>query len=174
MAYIIKTRINHQIIAKQVRVIDENRNNLGILTKEEALKKATEAGLDLIEISPNTIPPVVKIMDFGKYQYEENKKLKIAKSKTHTVETKNIQIKIGTGEHDLGLKAKKVSEWLKKGSRVKVELFLSGRAKYMDFNFLKERLGRILKLITEEHKIAQGPEKGPKGLSVVVEKIKKS
>ena len=136
------------------------------------MKKASEFGLDLIEISPTANPPVAKIMDFGKYQYDEKKKDKDAKSKAHTVEVKTIQIKIGTGEHDLGLKAKKVSEWLKEGNRVKIELFLMGRAKYLDKKFLEERLERVLKFVTEEYKITEPPQKGLKGLSVMIEKKK--
>ena len=83
---------------------------MGVITLQEALTKATEAGLDLIEISPNAVPPVAKIMDYGKFQYAENKKQKVARAKVHTVEVKNIQVKIGTGEHDLELKAKRVGE----------------------------------------------------------------
>ena len=131
---------------------------------------ANDAGLDLIEISPNATPPVAKIMDYGKFQYAENKKLKAAKAKSHTVETKTVQVKIGTGEHDLELNAKKASEWLKEGHRINIDLFLIGRSKYMDFKFLKERMERILKLITEEYKIADTPKKSPKGLSVVIER----
>jgi len=93
-------------------------------------------------------------MDYGKFQYAENKKLKSAKTKAHTVEVKNIQIKVGTGDHDLELKAKKTSSWLKEGNRIKIDLFLPGRTKYMDIKFLRERMDRVLKLITEEYKIA--------------------
>jgi translation initiation factor IF-3 len=81
-----------------------------------------------------------------------------------------VQVKIGTGEHDLELKAKRVSEWLGEGNRVKIDLFLIGRSKYMDLNFLKERLDRIMKLVTVEYKVAQDVVKGPKGLSIVIEK----
>lgn len=137
---------------------------------QQALKLAQEAGLDLIEISPNAKPPIAKLMDYGKFQYAENKKLKAAKAKSKITETKNIQVKIGTGDHDLDLKARKTSEWLKEGHRVKIELFLTGRSKYMDFNFLKERMERILHLITEEYKIADAPKKSPKGLTVIIEK----
>lgn len=126
--------------------------------------------LDLIEISPNTVPPVAKIMDFGKYQYEKNKKQKKAKSGAKATETKSIQIKVGTGEHDLGLKAKHASEWLSEGHRVKVELFLTGRLKFMDQNFLKERLDRVLNLITADYKIAENFKKGPKGYTIVLER----
>ena len=153
-----------------MRVIGENGENLGILSLTEALQQAHAAGVDLIEISPNAVPPIAKLMDYGKFQYTENKKLKAAKAKSKTTETKNVQEKIGTGDHDLNLKAKKASEWLKEGHRIKIELFLTGRSKYMDFNFLKERMERILHLISEEYRIADSPKKSPKGLTVVIEK----
>ena len=127
-------------------------------------------GEDLIEISPMGNPPVAKIMNFGKYQYEANKKLKKAKAGANRTETKSIQIKIGTGEHDLELKAKTASKWIKEGHRIKVELFLSGRAKYMDEKFLRERLDRVLHLITEDYKVSDTYKRGPKGLMVTIEK----
>lgn len=164
-------RINFKIRAKELRVIGPTGENFGILPFEEAIKRAEEFGMDLIEISPNATPPIAKIGDSGKYQYEQNKKQKAAKSKSHSVEVKNLQIKIGTGEHDLMLKAKKASEWLSEGNKVKIDLYVVGRAKFMEFNFLKERLDRILKLITVAFK-AEEPKKGPKGLSTVVEKSK--
>lgn len=153
-----------------MRVIGESGENYGVISLEEALNKAKDAGVDLIEISPNAVPPIAKLMDYGKFQYTENKKLKAAKAKSKTTETKNVQVKIGTGEHDLELKAKKASEWLKEGHRIKIELFLTGRSKYMEFNFLKERMERILRLVSEEYRIADSPKKSPKGLTVVIEK----
>jgi len=165
-----RTRINHQIRAPELRVIGPQGENFGVITIQEALHKADEAGLDLIEISPNAVPPVAKIMDYGKFQYSENKKQKLAKARTHTVEVKTIQIKIGTSEHDLELKAKKVGEWLSEGNRVKIDLFLAGRSKYMEFKFLQERLSRILKLIPVEYKVADSVKKGPKGLTIIIEK----
>ena len=122
------------------------------------------------QISPNATPPVAKIMDYGKFQYDEKKKQKVAKSRTQTSELKNVQVKIGTGDHDLELKAKKASEWLKNGDRVKIDLYLVGRSKYMDINFLKERMDRIMKLITTEYKVVVPPTKGLKGLSAIIEK----
>lgn len=163
-------RINHQIKAPELRIIGPEGENFGVMPLGEALAKAQELGYDLIEISPNAVPPIGKIMDYGKYQYAENKKQKVAKAKTKSVEVKNIQVKVGTGDHDLTLKAKKSSEWLKEGHRIKIDLFLPGRTKYMNEKFLNERLERILKLITEEYKIAAPPVKSPKGLSVIVEK----
>lgn len=165
-----KARINHQIKSPELRVITEDGANLGVIPLSQAIREAQSRNLDLIEISPNAVPPVAKIMDYGKFQYDEKKKQKVAKSKTQTSDLKNIQVKIGTGDHDLELKAKKASEWLKEGHRVKIDLFLIGRSKYMDFNFLKERLDRIFKLITVEYKVASAPLKGPKGITTIVEK----
>lgn len=165
-------RINHQIKARELRVIGPEGENFGQLATSAALAKAQEMGFDLIEISPNAVPPVAKIMDYGKYQYTENKKQKVAKAKSHVTEVKTIQVKIGTGDNDLGLKARKTSEWLKEGHRVKIDLFLPGRSKYMKIEFLKERLDRILKLITEDFQVAGPAVKSPKGLSIIVERAK--
>lgn len=168
----LRERINNQIRANEIRVISNTGENLGILSFKEAFALAQKDGLDLIEISPNTNPPIVKIADFGKYQYEQNKKQKKAKAGSKATETKSIQIKIGTGDNDLSLKAKKASEWLKEGHRIKVELFLSGRSKYMPDPFLKERLDRVLHLITENFKIAEAYKKGPKGPTITIEREK--
>ncbi len=153
-----------------MRVLDSENKNLGVLSIKDALEMAQNLGLDLIEIGPNANPPLAKIMDFGKYQYEANKKLKKTKASAKHTETKSIQIKIGTGDHDLELKAKTASKWLKEGHRIKVELFLAGRAKYMDEKFLKERLDRVLHFITEDYKISDAYKKGPKGLTTTIEK----
>jgi len=166
----LRERINNQIRAPELRVIDETGNNIGIISLKEALELAYNKGLDLIEISPNVVPPIAKIMDYGKFQYEQNKKLKKAKASSKATETKSIQIKIGTGEHDLALKAKLTSNWLKEGHRVKIELFLAGRTKYMAENFLKERIDRLLQFITENYKISDPYKKTPKGLIIVIEK----
>lgn len=161
--------INQRIRARELRVIGPNGENYGVLTLSEALKKADEHGLDLIEISPGATPPVAKIADFGKYLYEENKKTKGAK-KSHSSEVKNVQVKLATGENDLALKAKKASEWLAEGHKVKVDLFLPGRAKYLEENFLKTRLDRMLKLISVDYKIADPAKKSPKGMSAIIER----
>lgn len=168
-----RIRINNQIRAREIRVIDDNGQILGTMSLDEALAKTKERNLDLIEISPNAVPPVAKITDYGKFQYDQKKKLSEAKAKAHTTETKSVQVKIGTSEHDLDLKAKKVSVWLKEGHRVKINLFLAGRAKYTDLKFKKERLDRILNLISEEYRVAEEAKKTPKGLAIVVERGKK-
>jgi len=166
----LRERINNQIRAPQLRVLDSENKNLGVLSIRDALELAQAKGLDLIEIGPNSNPPIGKLMDFGRYQYEANKKLKKSKAGAKHTETKSIQIKIGTGDHDLELKAKTASKWLKEGHRIKVELFLAGRAKYMDEKFLKERLDRVLHFITEDYKISDAYKRGPKGLVTTIER----
>ncbi len=168
----MRERINNQIRAAELRVLDSENKNIGVLSIKDALEMAQRDGLDLIEVGPNANPPLAKIMDYGKYKYEVSKKLKKQKGGAKPTETKSIQVKIGTGDHDLELKAKTASKWLKEGHRIKVELFLSGRAKYMDERFLKERLDRVLHLITENYKVSDAYKKGPKGLTTTIEKAK--
>ena len=165
----MQPRTNHAIRAREVRVIGPKGENYGILTLEAALMKASESGLDLIEISPKANPPVARIGDLGKFLYEENKKQKQSK-KSRSVEIKTVQVKLGTGDHDLALKAKKTSEWLSEGNRVKIDLFLPGRAKYLDEKFLRGRMERMLKLISVEYKIADPAKKSPKGMTAIIEK----
>ncbi len=166
-----RVRINQSIKAKELRVIGADGENLGVLPTRDAQTLADEANLDLIEISPTAQPPVAKIMDYGKYQYEIKKKAKEIKAKSHVTETKGMQVKIGTGDHDLNLKAKRVAEWLTEGHRVKVDLFLWGRYKYMEEGFLKERLQRFLKIIPAEYKIADDIKRSPKGFSTTLERM---
>lgn len=153
-----------------MRVIGAKGENLGVISLNEALKAADEAGLDLIEISPNAKPPVAKITDFGQFRYETKRKASEVKSKSHVTETKSVQVKVTTGEHDQQLKARRAAEWLSEGHRVKAELFLSGRYKYMEPAFLKERLERFLKIIPIEYKIADPIKKNPKGYMVTLER----
>ncbi len=166
-----RVRINQAIKAKELRVIGADGGNLGVISLKDALAHAEEHNLDLIEISPGAVPPVAKVMDYGKYQYELKKKAKEVKAKSHVTETKAVQVKIGTGEHDLNLKAKRAAEWLTEGHRVKIDLFLWGRYKYMEEGFLKERLERFLKIIPAEYKLAEDIKKSPQGYSTTLERV---
>lgn len=163
-------RVNEGIRAPELRVIGADGENFGVLSREAALAKAQELGEDLVEISPNAVPPIAKIIEFGKYLYEQKKKARDVKAKSHQTETKSVQVKIGTSEHSMGIKAKQASGWLTEGHRVKFELYLRGRAKFLDEPFLKERMERFLKLLTVEYKIAEAPAKNPKGMSMTLER----
>jgi len=165
-----RVRMNEGIRAPEVRVIGPAGENFGVLAIADALSKARELGYDLIEVSAQAIPPVCRITDYGKFKYEQNKKDKEVKSKAKVTETKEAQVKIGTSENDMRIKANKIGSWLREGHMVKIDLFLWGRYKYMEFNFLKERLDRFLAIIPESYKIVDEVRKSPKGLSVQIGK----
>jgi translation initiation factor IF-3 len=165
-----KIRINKEIRAPELRVVGADGENLGVLSFADAMKAAEAAGLDLIEISPNAKPPVAKVMDYGKFQYELKKRESAARSKAKSSETKEVQIKVGTGENDMRLKAKKAAEWLEEGHRVRAELFLKGRYKGMEEAFLKARLEKFLLLIPYAYKIADPVKRAPKGFAAIIER----
>jgi translation initiation factor IF-3 len=165
-----RLRINNEIRAQELRVIGAHGENLGVLSLEAALAAAKTAGLDIIEISPSAIPPVAKIIDYGKFEYERSKKEKAVKAKVKVSETKEVQIKVGTDEHDMDLKAKKAAEWLAEGHRVRAELFLKGRYKGMEEKFLKDRLEKFLLRIPYAYKIAEPITRSPKGFAGVIER----
>lgn len=167
-----KTNINDDIRAPEVRVVGPEGEALGILPIREALARAREMHLDLIEVSARAVPPVAKIMDYGKFTYEQKKKQKDIRAKSFTTETKSVQVKIGTGTHDKELKAQRAMEWLIEGHRVKVDLFLWGRYKYMEEAFLKERLHGFLNIIKVPFKIADEVKRSPKGFSCTLERDK--
>ena len=172
IVFIKKPRVNNQITAPELRVIGPKGENFGVLAKAEALGKAMEVNLDLIEISPTAQPPVAKIMDLGKYLYQQQKKQKDAAKKSHETGVKGVQIGLGTSLHDLEMRAKKIEEFLKEGHRVRVEMGLRGREKYLDKNFLNERLNRVLHLVSEKYKIAEAPKKSPRGIAAIIENAK--
>jgi translation initiation factor IF-3 len=174
MATVEKVRINREISAPELRVIGAEGENLGVITSAEALKAAQALNLDLIEISPNAQPPVAKIMDYGKFQYEQKKKDSAQRAKAKVSETKEVQIKVGTGENDMRLKARKAAEWLAEGHRVRAELFLKGRYKGMEETFLKTRLEKFLLLIPYAYRIADPVARAPKGFATIIERDPKA
>lgn len=149
-------------------MIDAEGKNLGVLSKEEALARAKEAGLDLIEISATASPPIAKIMDFGKYRYEQEKKARES-GKARQVQVRGVQVGLNTSQHDLEMKARKASEFLKGGDRVRIEIRLHGRAKYLRKEFLHTRLMRLLNFITEHHAVVEGPSKSLRGWYLILE-----
>jgi len=119
--------LNHQIRAPKLRVIDEDGNQLGILTRAEALAAAEEAELDLVEISPQADPPVAKIIDWGKFNYQRTKQLQKNKRNAKSLEVKQMRVGLKISDHDLEVKAKKVREFLEEGHKVKYTLKFKGR-----------------------------------------------
>lgn len=138
-------KINRKIRAAQVRVIDQEGNQAGIMSLRDALIMAEEQALDLVEISPNAEPPVCKIIDYGKFRYDQTKKEKESKKAQHQVKIKEIKLKPNIDEHDFITKAKAARQFLEKGNKVKVSCFFRGRELAYP-----ERGEKIVKRICEE------------------------
>jgi translation initiation factor IF-3 len=119
--------VNEAVRAPQLRVIDSDGKQLGILPRREALRLADERDLDLVEVSPNADPPVVKLMDFGKYQYERAKREREARKASKNIEVKEIRLRPKTGEHDLAFKIRQARSFLESGAKVKVRIRFRGR-----------------------------------------------
>ncbi|ABA78088.2 translation initiation factor IF-3 [Rhodobacter sphaeroides] len=120
-------RVNERIRCPEVRLIGANGENIGVVTPSRAMMMAEEAGLDLVEISPNAEPPVCKIMDFGKFKYEQQKREAEARKKQHIIEIKEIKFRPGTDTHDYDVKMRSVLKFLSEGDKVKVTLRFRGR-----------------------------------------------
>ncbi|MCX7795966.1 MAG: translation initiation factor IF-3 [bacterium] len=120
-------RVNNQIQAAQIRLIDAKGRHIGVVPLKEGLRLAREAGLDLVEVNPGANPPVCKILDYGKFQYEKNKKDKEAKKKQKVIEVKEIRLRPEIGLHDLETKIRGAKEFLAEGNKVKFTIRLRGR-----------------------------------------------
>ncbi len=120
-------KINDKISAQEVRLVDAAGNQVGVVSIEEALSSAESAELDLVEVAPMANPPVAKIMDFGKYRYDQQKRMRENKKKQHTVSVKEVRMRPSIGDHDLETKMNKAIEFLKEGCRLKVSLRFRGR-----------------------------------------------
>ncbi|MDX8395981.1 MAG: translation initiation factor IF-3 [Mariprofundaceae bacterium] len=149
--------VNHDIDAKEVRVIGADAEQIGVLPLAQAIAKATEAGLELVMMSPNAKPPVCKIMDLGKYKYEQKKKAHDARKKQHIVQLKEVKVRASTDTHDLEVKLKKVVKFLEQGNKVKLSVRFRGRE--MAYT---GRGADQLKHIAEEVKELGKPDKMPK------------
>jgi translation initiation factor IF-3 len=163
----LNLRINREIRALKVRVIDKDGGQVGVLTLAEALARAEASGLDLVEIAPSADPPVCKIIDFGKYRYQLTKKEKEQKKSQHQVKVKEIKIKPNTDEHDLSTKMKHAREFVAKGNKVRLTCVFRGR------EMLHPEFGqRVVQRMCDDLSDVATPESPPKmlgrNLSVVL------
>ena len=159
--------VNNRISAKSVRVVSENGEMLGVLEIEEALKLASDQGLDLVEISPKAKPPVCKIIDYGKYKYRIQKKQAEAKKKQKTFEVKEVKIRPGIEEHDYDVKLKSIQRFLNDGDKVKITLRFRGR----EMIYHKKGLEVLKKLeiaVETQAKIEQLPKLEGRQMTMVV------
>lgn len=165
-------RVNNQIRVLELQVVDDNGKPLGVMKTTDALVLARGRDLDLVEVGPHAQPPIAKLMDYGKYQYQKSKEAK-AHGKSFKQETKAVRVGFKTGVHDLAFKAKKADEFLQEGHIVKVELTLRGREKA----FAEMGRGKLLEFLKriETPIVAQGqPSRGPYGWVQLIQKDKKA
>lgn len=120
-------RVNEAIRAREVRLIDENGQNLGVVSRFEALERANAVGLDLVEVSPDANPPVCKILDYGKFKYQEQKKAAEARKHQKTVEIKEIKMRPSIDDHDYDVKMRAIRRFFDEGDKVKITLRFRGR-----------------------------------------------
>jgi translation initiation factor IF-3 len=158
---------NMEITATEVRLVDENGEMVGIFTLEKALDQAQKIGLDLVEISPNSEPPVCKIMDFGRYKYQEKKKVHDARKKQKTASLKEIKLRPTISDHDLSIKIKSINNFIADGDKVKVSLKFKGR------EITHQEIGiavfEKLKLqLSEESKIENDPKMEGNQLMMII------
>jgi translation initiation factor IF-3 len=152
-----RININRNIRAKEVRVIDPDGNQIGIIPTYKAIAVANDFGLDLVEISPNASPPVCKIMDYGRYKYERTKKKQEAKKRQTTFQLKEIKVRPKTGEHDLNTKINHIKKFLSRKDKVKVTVIFRGREITLT-NLGREVLEKIVQE-TEEIALVEQPPK---------------
>lgn len=157
------------IRAPHLRVIDEAGEQLGVLTRQEALQAAQEAGLDLIEVSPQADPPVCKIVDWGKYNYQRTKQMQKSKRNSKTSDIKQMRLGLKIGDHDLDVKLKKVSKFLEAGHKVKITVFYRGRENaHKDLGF--KLAERVIQQLGEDITVEQPPQLAGRQLHFVVRK----
>ena len=160
-------RVNEEIRVPQVRLIDEEGEMQGVMTTRDALMRAFSVGLDLLEISPTAVPPVVKILDYGKFKYEQQKKKNEARKKQKVVEIKEVKVRPGTGEHDFQTKLKAINSFLDDGDKVKVSLRFKGRE--MAHQELGAKLMERIRIEVEEKaKVEQMPRMENRQMLMVI------
>jgi translation initiation factor IF-3 len=152
-----RVNINQYIRAREVRVIDPDGGQVGVITLKEALEKAADLGLDLVEVSPNADPPVCKIMDYGRFKYEQTKKQQEAKKKQSSFQVKEIKVRPKTGDHDLQTKIGHIRKFIGKQDKVKVTVVFRGREIGLS-EMAKEQL-RFIVAETEEIAVVEQPPK---------------
>ena len=163
-------RANEKIRALDVQVIGSDGKNLGVLQLNKAIEQARNEGLDLIEISPNTNPPVCKIMDIGKYKYDLQKKANLAKKKQKTVSLKEIKLRPGTETHDYNFKIKNAKKFITKGDKVKFTVKFKGR-EMQHTQLGKELMNRIMEETKDIAKVESQPKFEGKQMVMIIQPI---
>lgn len=162
-----KPRMNTGIKVQNLRVIDQNGNQIGVISRDEALRMASEEGLDLVEVSPDARPPVAKIVDWGKYNYQRTKQLQKNRRSSKSLEVKQMRFGLKIGDHDMDVKLNKVRKFLTNGHKVKLTIFFRGREMaHKDIGFTLA--DKVIERLGEAVIVEQQPQLSGKQLIFVV------
>lgn len=166
-------RVNERINAPEVRVIDPDGKQLGILPTREALRLARERGVDLVEVAPQAEPPVCRLLDYGKFVYEQTKKEREARKKQKVTEVKEVRFRPKTDTHDVDFKVRRIRKFLQEGAKVKVRVHFRGREiTYPELG--RELLEHIIELIGDDATVEQKPRmEGPNMFMMLAPESKK-
>jgi translation initiation factor IF-3 len=167
MSKMDEPRVNREIVAPSIRLVDHNGNMVGVVSVAEGLRMADQVGLDLVEISPNASPPVCKILDYGKYKYEAQKKAHEARRKQKVIQIKEIKLRPTIDKHDLGIKLRNIQGFLEEGDKVRITLRFRGRE--MDHTELgMQVLERVQEALKDSCRIEQPPKAEGKQIIMTV------
>ncbi len=151
-----RIRVNERIRAREVRVVDEQGNQLGVMSLFDAMKIARDQGLDVVEISPNAVPPVCKLTDYGRFLYEQNKKLHEQRKHQKGSQIKEVKFRPSTAEHDYQVRKNQIIKFLGEGCKVKAMIFHRGREMaHQDVG--RAKMDRLLKDVAEHAQVEFGP-----------------
>jgi len=160
-------RVNERIREPQVRVIGNDGEQLGVMSAEDALSRAVDAGLDLVEVAPGSSPPVCRIMDYGRYKYEQQKKRKAGKGKGHAASLKEIKLRPRTDDHDLETKLKNARRFLIEGDKVKVTVMYRGR-EMVHRELGRRQLDRVVEMLGPIATVENPPRMEGRFLSMIL------
>jgi translation initiation factor IF-3 len=160
-------RVNGRIRAKEVRVVGEAGEQLGVMTVQDALKRAEEAGFDLVEVAPTAVPPVCRIIDYSRYKYEQEKREKEARKKQKVVHIKELRLGPKIGEHDYQFKLRHLEDFLKRGDKVKVAMMFRGR-EMTHTDIGRKILDRLASDISAIGEIEEAPRLEGRVISMVI------
>ena len=164
-------RLNNRITAPQIRLIDEGGKYLGTVEIEKALEIAQKKGLDLVEINPSADPPIVKILDFGRFKYDQKKKDRKQKKQQKVGGIKGIRLTPRIGKHDLDFRVTRAKQFLSENQKIKIEMILRGREK-AHFDLAEKQLKQFIESLEEEIKIEQPPKRQGNRLIAVISPVK--
>jgi translation initiation factor IF-3 len=160
-----RQRVNDQIRISPLRVIGEDGDQLGILERDEALRLAEEAGLDLVEVAPNSRPPVCRIMDYGKFKYRQSKRS--SRGKHHEVHMKEVRIRPKTEQHDRDFKIKRAREFLESGDKVTVNMLFRGR-EVTHLDYAQQNMQAFIEQLADVAKVERGPTRAGRRMILIL------